>query len=170
MNRRQSSQQSGGGSISSTNFVDVFGKGNAKCTVTDGNTEITWWLKNQDYKVIATEIGAQQVTVIKKGDEIYLVDQTGKCIFYNIKEFEQLAQNQQQQQSPAQEIESTVEAYQGYIFSCVPRVVTDADIAKPSGTCEDLTEVLRQTMQQACGMCQQNPEVFGDDCSQYCIS
>lgn len=159
-----------GTGTSGTNFADVFGKGNAKCTASDGSTEVTWWLKNEDYKAVSKEDGVEQVTIVKKGDEIYMVDSTGKCSFYNIKELEELMGSQQQQQSPVEGVESTIEAYKGYTFSCVSGIVTDADIAKPSGTCEDLTESLKQAMQQACEACQQNPEAFGGNCSQFCIS
>ncbi len=162
---QQSGSQAGGGAGGSS-FADFFGKGNAKCTATDGTTEVTWWLKNEDYKAISKEQGVQQMSIVKKGDDIYMVDQTGKCSFYNIEELAELTKNQQQ--NPAETIDSAVETYQGYTFSCVPGIVTDADIAKPSGTCEDLTAVLRQAMEQACDMCQQNPQAFGGNCSQYC--
>jgi len=162
-------QQQGQGQqeTGSQTFGQIYGTGNGKCTATNGSVEVTWWIKSQDYKLQVRESGANKATVVKKGDNIYMLDSTNKCSFYNIKDMESLV-NESQGQNPAEGTEATVDAYKGYNLVCVNNVVTDADITPPATNCEDLTAALRQAKQQMCQACQQNPQAFGGDCSQYC--
>lgn len=144
-------------------FTAYFGKGNAKCVATDGKVKITWWIKNEDFKVVAEE-DSEVTTVIKNGD-FYYIQNREQCFYYNIKELKQLAPSQQPQQ--AETTEEIIEGYKGYSFSCTPSVVTASDVA-PLKNCQDLTATLKQSIQQLCQICQQNPQQFGGNCEQYC--
>lgn len=144
-------------------FTAYFGKGNAKCVSTDGKVKVTWWIKNEDFKVVAED--NSEITTIVKNGEFYYMQNKGQCFYYNIKELKQLAPSQQPQQTGT--TEEIIEGYKGYSFSCTPSVVTASDVA-PLKNCQDLTATLKQSIQQLCQICQQNPQQFGGNCEQYC--
>jgi hypothetical protein len=163
-------QQQGTGTGGTQSFSDIYGKGNGKCTATNGTTEVTWWVKNEDYKLDVKLGGKDEATIVKKGDMVYTMSyEANKCISYNMKEMMALL-NQTQEPQAMQGTDAAVGMYKGYNFVCTTGIVTDSDITILPN-CEDMTETMKQAYAQAgqaCSACQQNPQAFGGDCSQYC--
>ncbi|MFA5084533.1 MAG: hypothetical protein WC475_04125 [Candidatus Paceibacterota bacterium] len=122
-------------------FSDLFGKGNGKCTMTNGTAEISWWIDGKDYKLVAKDGSAEDTaTVVQKGDFVYIMSsQTNSCISYNMAELNALAN---QTEDSAQSADAIVSAFKGYDFACTPGVVVEADIA-PLENCADMTETLK---------------------------
>ncbi|MCK5017320.1 MAG: hypothetical protein KAS32_09620 [Candidatus Peribacteraceae bacterium] len=160
-------------------FEEVFsGSSNAKCVFeTFDKKTATWWFKGTDFKFAIPNAGLY----VKKGDYIYItVPGTTECKYYNIKEMEEMfGEDFQEELTPSNEevqgLDSWVEAYKGYKMNCQFNVVTDADLTVDTTNCEDLTALMKETydklneaMGELCTQCQENPEMFGGDCSDYC--
>ena len=124
-------------------FSDFAASGNAKCTYSGEGMDYVYYFKDGDFRI---DINGGQIIMAKKGSMYYNyqnIQGQAQCTKWDVDELEEIIG--EQGDAEGGEIGQFSMDYDGFQLECVNNVVKDSDIAPPSGDCEDMTEMIKQS-------------------------